>query len=82
MEDDLQLKMTLKYEKQNISATTGRILLKFETYANGIKPEYTRVSTEDDLQWKMTSNMKRRISQQPLVRSFSNLKLKLMGSKL
>ena len=31
MEDDLQRKMTSKYEKLNISVTTGRILLKFET---------------------------------------------------
>ena len=29
MEDDLQRKMTSKYEKENISATTDRILLKF-----------------------------------------------------
>ena len=40
---------------------------------------------EDDLKWKMTSNgrwpqnMKSRISQPPLVGSYSNLKLKLMG---
>ena len=43
------------------------------------------VSNEDDLQRKTTENgrwpqnMKSRISQQPLVRSYSNLKLKLMG---
>ena len=30
-EDDIQWKKTWKYEKLNISATTGRILLKFET---------------------------------------------------
>ena len=31
MEDNLKWEMTSKYEKENISATTGRILLKFET---------------------------------------------------
>ena len=31
MENDLQRKMTSKYEKENISATTEWILLKFET---------------------------------------------------
>ena len=31
MEDNLKWKMTSKYEKYNISATTGQILLKFET---------------------------------------------------
>ena len=55
MEDDLKWKMTSKYEKQNISATTGQILLKFETYAYRTKPKVTKVSNEDDLQWKMTS---------------------------
>ena len=30
-EDDLQWKMTSEYEKENISETTGQILLKFET---------------------------------------------------
>jgi hypothetical protein len=54
MDDGLQWKMTSEYEKENISSTTGQILLKFETEANNIKPEYTRESTEDDLQWKTT----------------------------
>ena len=31
MEDDLQQKMTSKYENENISANTDRMLLKFET---------------------------------------------------
>ena len=44
--------MTSKYEKWNITATTGRILLKFETSANWNKPEETGVSNEDDLQWR------------------------------
>ena len=35
---------------------------------------------EDDLKRKMTSKYESRISQQPLVGSYSNLKLKLMGS--
>ena len=38
MEDDLLLKKTLKIETRNTAATTGPILLKFETQASGIKP--------------------------------------------
>ena len=43
-ESDLQWKTTSKYEKWNITATTGLILLKFETKDIGIKPECTKVS--------------------------------------
>ena len=54
-----------------------------------VKPEctFTKISNKNDLQWKTTSNgrkpqnIKSRISQQPLVGSYSNLKLKLLGSK-
>jgi hypothetical protein len=46
-----------------------------KTTSNGRRPHM-----EDDLLWKMTSKMKIKISQQPLVGSYSNLKLKLMGS--
>ena len=49
MEDDPK-----KYQKQNILATTGWILLKFETTDYGTKPKGTKVSNEDDLQWKTT----------------------------
>jgi hypothetical protein len=49
MEDDLWQKTTSKYEKWNISATTGWILLKFETWAIRIIPGCTKVSTEDNL---------------------------------
>ena len=59
MKDDLKdgrQKMTSKYEKQNISANTVRILLKFETEAYGNKPKCPKASNEDDIQWKMTSN--------------------------
>ena len=35
--DNRQWKTTSKYKKLNISATTGKIILKFETLANGIK---------------------------------------------
>ena len=59
MEDDLQWKTTSKYEKLNISATTGRILLKFKTYANRINLECTTVSNGEDLQWKTTTNGRR-----------------------
>ena len=48
-EDNLKQMMTSKYEKWNISATSGRILVI------GIKPECTNVSNKDNLQWKMTS---------------------------
>ena len=34
---------------------------------------------EDDLKWKMTSNIKTGISQQPLIGPFSNFKHKLLG---
>ena len=52
MEDDHRRKTTSKYEKLNISTTTGRILLKFETEAMRLNK---RVSNEDNLQWKTTS---------------------------
>ena len=51
-----------------------------------IKSECTKVSNEDDLQRKTTTNgrrpqnMKSGISQQPLVGPYSNLKLMLIGS--
>ena len=48
----------MEYENKNISATTGRILLKFETQANWIKPEWTKVSNEDNIKWKTTKVMK------------------------
>jgi hypothetical protein len=34
---------------------------------------------KDDLKWKMTSKYENRISQPPLVGSYSNLNFKLMG---
>ena len=43
MEEDLKWKMNSKYEKKNILATTGRILLKFETQAYGNKPKCPKV---------------------------------------
>ena len=43
IEDDLKWKMNSKYEKKNILATTGRILLKFETQAYGNKPKCPKV---------------------------------------
>ena len=47
---NLQLKTTSKYEKCNISATTGWILLKLETKDYGTKTKDTTVSNEDDIQ--------------------------------
>ena len=70
----------------HFSATTGQILLKFETEAIGIKSECTKVSNEDDLKRKTTSNgrqpqnRKSGISQQPLVGSYSNLTFKRIES--
>jgi hypothetical protein len=72
----------LKYEKWNISTTTGRILLKLklkliwsnhngQRYQMEMTSNGRRSPMEDDL------NMKSGIYQQPLVGSFSNLKLKL-----
>ena len=55
----------------------------FEAFCKLIKSECTKISNEDDLQWKMTTNgrrpqnMKSGIDQQPLVGSYSNFKLKL-----
>ena len=46
--------MTSKYEKQNISATTGWILIKLETKDYGTKPKGTKVPNENDIQWKTT----------------------------
>ena len=86
MEDNRQRRTTSKYEKWNISATTGRILLKFETESIGIKSERTKVSNEDNLKRKTTSNgrqpqnLKSGISQQPLVGSYSHSNLKLIRS--
>ena len=41
--------------KSVFSETTGWILVKFETESYGTKPKGTKVSNEEDLQWKMTS---------------------------
>ena len=43
------------------------------------KPKFTKDSNENDLQWKKTSKqyVKSWISQQPLIRSYSNFKLKI-----
>ena len=58
-EDNLQWKTTSKYRKWNISATTGWIVLKFETLANGIRSVCTKVSNEDDLQGRQPQNYKK-----------------------
>ena len=44
----------LKYQKWNISATTGQIFPKFYTCMT--KAKFTNVSNEDDFQWKWTSD--------------------------
>ena len=43
------------------------------------KPKIKSAWNEDDLQWKQPQNIKSWISQQPLVGSSSNFKLKLRG---
>ena len=60
MEDDHQRKTTSKYEKWNISTTTGRILLKFETEAMGSNQSVQRY------QMKMTSNGRRPLTEDDL----------------
>jgi hypothetical protein len=83
-EHDLQRKMTSKEDVLkiwNISAFAGRILLKFETWAIGIKPECIKISNKDYINKrrpqtkiafhrKWPQNIKNWISQQPLVRSY------------
>ena len=54
MGDDLKWKMTSKYEKLNISVTTGWILLKLENKDYATKPKGTKVSNGDDFLWKTT----------------------------
>ena len=69
----------------NISATTGQILLKFEMYAYRTKLNVIETLNEDDLSWKITpcgkrpQKLKLGIFQQPLVRSYANLKCRLIG---
>jgi hypothetical protein len=78
MEDDLQCKMTSKYEKKNISATTGQILLKVMV-SNQSAQSYEMKTTS---KIRLPQNKKSGISQQPLVGFFSNLKLRLFGPNL
>ena len=49
MKNDLQWKKTSKIKNRNISATTGPILLKFETQADMAKPNVMLTKNEDDL---------------------------------
>ena len=49
-----------KVLKWNISATTDRILLKFETQHKGTKPKFKIACNEDSLQWKTSSNYQNR----------------------
>ena len=77
MEDDPLWKMTSKIKTWNISATIGPFSM---TKLNVIE-----TLNEDDLSWKMTpcgrrpQKLKLGISQQSLVRSYSNLKCRLIG---
>ena len=71
----------------NISATTGPILLRFETYAHTIKLNVMETLNKGDLSQKMTpcgrrpQKLKLGISQKPLVQSCLNLKRRVIGSK-
>ena len=78
-EDELQWKMTSKYQKLNISVTTDRIFLKFETKVQGNKPKSKMFQTKTTSSRRWPQNSKSWISQQPLTWSSSNLKLKLTG---
>ena len=80
MEDDYQRKTTSKYETWNISRTTGRILLKFENEYMGSNFSVQRYQMKMTSSGRQPQNMESGISQQPLVGSYSNLKLKLIGS--
>ena len=85
MEDNPLWKKTSKIKTRNISSTIGPILLKFEMLAYRTKLNVIETLNEDDLSWKMTPGGRRPqksklgISQQPLVRSYSNLKYRLKG---
>ena len=79
-EDDHQRKTTSKYEKWNISTTTGSILLKFEAEAMSSNQSVQRNQMKTTSSGRWPQNMESGISQQPLVGSYSNLKLKLIGS--
>ena len=50
MEEDLKI-LKIEYLSNHWSDLT-----QIETYAYRTKPKVTKVSNEDDLQWKMTSN--------------------------
>ena len=80
MEDNHHRRTTSKYEKWNISTTTGRILLKFETEAMGSNQSVQRYQMKTTSSGRRPQNMESGISQQPLVRSYSNLKLELIWS--
>ena len=60
-------------KSRNISATNCLILPKFITYTYATEPNVMETSNEDDLSWEIG------ISQQPLVRSYPNLKFSLRG---
>ena len=49
MKNDLQWKKTSKIKNMNISATTGPILLKFETQAYSTKPTAMLTKNEDEV---------------------------------
>ena len=66
MKNDLPWKKTSKIKNRNISATSGPILLKFETQADGTKPnvKMKRICVEDDPMKKYLKILKFEISQQ------------------
>ena len=84
MEEDPLWKKTSKIKTRNISSTIDPILLIFEMLAYMTKLNVIETLNEDDLSWKMTpcgrrpQKLKLEISQQPLVRSYSNLKCRLI----
>ena len=75
MEDDLKI---LKVEYlSNHSSDPPQIL----NLRSGDQTKIKNAWNEDNLQWKTTSNIESAISQQPLIGSSSNFKLKLRGPK-
>ena len=79
MENKLQWQMTSKHEKLNISASTDRIFLKFQTVAQGTKSKLEMLEMKMTSNGRWPQNIKSWISPQPLIESSSNFKLRLRG---
>jgi hypothetical protein len=86
IDDDLKMEDYLKYQKWNISTTTGLIFPNFRLSPKWPKQtlqifKWKRTQMEDDLKWKTNSNIKNEISQQLLVGSSPNFTIRLTWPK-